>query len=158
MVNASPPNFFALNARQTRYVRVTPMLSPYLLFDIGSIANRVQIKNTLWHQFLNEPNQTRFRDLGTSNQLSDAFESTVAGPGLLELGQSTNDDVDLPYLHGYGAGTQGLVNPFSESTVRLLPVTNYCNSFSKARDPLVTVYRQHENVTLNIAFQLSCFT
>ena len=75
-----------------------------MLFDIGAIADKVQLKNTLWHQF-GGPNQTRYRDLGTSNRLSDAFESTVAGPSLLQLTQPTNDDVPLPYLAQYGPRT-----------------------------------------------------
>jgi hypothetical protein len=84
------------------YVRVTPALHPYLLFDIGKIANQVQIRNTLWHQFGIEPNQTRYRDLGSSNRLSNAFESTVSGPALLKLTQALNNDVNLPCLKGYG--------------------------------------------------------
>jgi hypothetical protein len=63
------------------YVRVDPRTGGaegYTLFDLGAISNLVQIKNTLFHQF-DGPNHTRFRDRGTSNRLSDAFETTVAG-------------------------------------------------------------------------------
>ena len=79
----------------------------YTLFEIGNITNALQIKNTIWHQFGNSDassNQTRFKDLGTSNRLSDAFESSVAGPSALALcgGAEREDDVALPYLRGYG--------------------------------------------------------
>jgi hypothetical protein len=46
--------------------------------------------------------QTRYRDRGTSNRLSDAFESTVAGPSLLAFTQPVNEDYSLTYLQGYG--------------------------------------------------------
>ena len=42
-------------------------LKPSLDKAYKDIANQVQIKNTLWHQFGIEPNQTRYRDLGTSS-------------------------------------------------------------------------------------------
>jgi hypothetical protein len=45
------------------YVRVDPSTGGaegYVMFDIGSKADKVQIKNTLWHQFGND---------GASNQV-----------------------------------------------------------------------------------------
>ena len=48
------------------YVRVDPATggsAGYTFFDIGAIADLVQVKNTLWHQF-GGANQTRYADRG----------------------------------------------------------------------------------------------
>ena len=70
-----------------------------------------------WHQF-GGPNQTRYRDKGTSNRLSDAFESTVAGPSFLAFTQPTNEDASLTYLANYGPKT-----PYTEDTGTLFSFT-----------------------------------
>ena len=71
------------------------------LFDVGAIADLVQVKNALWHQFGGQ-NQTRYKDAGSSTRLSDAFETTVAGAGPIMLQGGDTNDVALPYLKGYG--------------------------------------------------------
>lgn len=95
------------------YVRVDPRtggVEGYTMFELGEISNLVQIKNTLWHQF-DGKHHTRYRDKGTSNRLSDAFETTVAGPSMLMLHEGANDDVSLPYLKGYSP-----LSSFTEDT------------------------------------------
>ena len=92
------------------------------MFNLGAISNLIQIKNTLWHQFDGE-NHTRYRDTGASNRLSDAFETTVAGPSILRLHAGANDNVPLPYLAGYSA-----VSSFTEDTGTLFGFTTTGNA------------------------------
>ena len=109
------------------YVRVDPATggsAGYTFFDIGAIADLVQVKNTLWHQFGGATtNQTRYADRGTSTRLSDAFESTVAGPAPLVLHGGANEDVALPYLKNYGPTTA-----YTEDTGTLFGVSTAANA------------------------------
>jgi hypothetical protein len=107
-------------------VRVDPSTGGdlgYVFFDIGAISDRLQIKNTLWHQFGDVGgNQTKYRDLGTSSRLSNAYETTIAGPSSLALTQLINNDVSLPYLPDYGP-----VAPFTDEVGTLFKFTTTLN-------------------------------
>lgn len=98
------------------YVRVDPHTGGargFTMFHLGNITTQCSIKNTAWHQFDDSAgsHQTRYIDEGTSNRLSTAFETTVAGTDILELAGGRNDDVRLPGRYpGFDSGSLFMVN------------------------------------------------